>query len=463
MRAAAPLALALALAATARPAPAVAQRVLVVEEIYVAPPRPAHPSWVITPEDPCPGATLLRVCGGTPAPTDACPELAAALAASPDDALDHCTVSTATLGVAGALFDEGPPELAAAASRIYAALATDPALRELALLRAGEAAWRASRDESALVRYAELLDATADPSVRAAAVDGLVRLLASASLGDPAFPDAAFPGDRFGVSRVPDRPWALEVLTLVLRWIVDSADGASARAASSAFRARFPQASGCMLDAIEADVLAHEDRWSDYDAHVFASAARGRARGEACEQDFLDRALSRASEQLRACRAGDDGTASPRAIDTCLAGVSLAARLDAVRPTDTLALDAADGAAWARAAAARLATPRSRAPLPVVTLRTAAPLLPVDPSYVDVPELARAVGRTPLAACAPESPAVIGVVLEIDARGALRAIPVSGPDAPAACVRATLETLSVPPPEDGTPRVEGVVFFPPRI
>src|SRR6185503_15208472 len=84
-----------------RPRP---QRVIVLDETCGGGPPRTNPEWLITPADPCPGATLLRLCGGAARAT--CPTATAVAAELGDGGLDRCTADPALLSPAGELYED---------------------------------------------------------------------------------------------------------------------------------------------------------------------------------------------------------------------------------------------------------------------------------------------------------------------------------------------------------------------
>lgn len=435
--------------------------------------------WVVTPADACPGATLLRACGGTPAAGGACPDVQTAVSALGPSGLDRCSATAELLAPAGALYDLGSAQGLAHAQRLYTALARVTALRPVALYRAARSAQRQLDYAAASTLYAELLEARPAAALREAVASHFALMLADVDADADGVEDPGFVPARLAL--LPDAAWSREMALRWMRLISGTGMVERGRELGAAIRARWPDALTEDVDVLEAEIYRLAEEEDALVEHTLASASRCRARHVACDAGFLDRAQVVAVARLGQCGAPPATSDLAARLATCLSGVTLGQRLLSQRPSETLALDVADAAAWvgpalARIAAASAASARDpalraaaqahlAAPLPddPAPLRTQVAATQVDPTSddgsVDEHAVRRAVSADALAACMPPRVQVLGVHATVSESGRLVSITTTG--ASGRCATEALSAASVPPAEGGAAPFDAIVLFAP--
>lgn len=456
-------------------------RVIVLDDFGCNLARPRRPlDWVVAPIDPCPGATLLRLCGGRTS-SGACTPIVDAATSLGDTALDRCTPDPALLSAAEALYGDYSPGSLESARRLYLVLARVPSLRAMALFRAGRAAFRASRYADAARAFGELLDSGVRGSLRDDVVLRYAAIITHDDHDEDQVPDPDFPHSTLGPAFLPDRPWAREVAVAALRMFVEETRFDPATTTLDVIKRRWPSAQTSDLDTLQADILERSNRHDELALHLFAAAQRCMTLETPCETAFLDRAQSRAVALLASCSPAPAGGDDASRARHCLEGITIGTRLTALRPSPLLSLDLADAAIWAGGTLAReSARSASSARDPNIRARAAARFAaappPVPPALRSRPSPAaeppsegdfdsnavyRVVSSDALRACAPRGGTVIGIRLQVALDGAVAVVAATPSGRVAECVSHVFRGVRAPAPEGGAAHIDGLVLFAP--
>ncbi len=459
------------------------RRVIHLESTHCGLARPRQPlDWVITPEDPCPGATLLRLCGGATTP-GACPPIADAAASLGDAGVDRCAPDPALLPAADALYGDFEPASLPAALRLYRVLARVPSVRTLALFRAARSATRLSRYADAARTFAELLDTGVGGPLREVTVAQYAGVLVYDDHDENQAPDEDYPEAWLRPPFLPDAPWAREVAVRTFRFLVDLTMHDEARRALAVIDRRWARGPGSDLAEPIAQLLEHAYLQAELVEHAFAEARGCRTRHAGCEGAWLDRAQAIAVARLGQCGPGrpEDGGEEAR-LHRWLEGVAIGERLSELRPVPALALDTADAAAWVAAslarsgariastspdasvraqATARLAAAPPSAPPPLRT-RVAPATVQDAEGNLDRDAVERIVPIEALGACIPRRPPAIRVRVKVAVSGAVTAVEATPTGRTADCVARAIQGLRAPAPEGGPATVDGLILLVPR-
>lgn len=449
------------------------RRVIVLEESCGGGLPRADPEWLVTPPDRCPGATLLRLCGGAARP--GCPTITEAATALGDDALDRCSAEPALLGPANALYEDYSDRASLGrAERVLLVASRAPSIRSISLYVAARAAHRASRYDATLRALGALLSNRPSPALTRAARDLYARALLYDDWNEDQVPDTDFGVARFSPASLPDAPWAFGVALVALHdaldWYVDRFFAEAVAEVQRRWPAEAAEKSA-ELDALLTSYLERQRDFERLGAHLLAAAARCRAHAAShptttsCEGATLDHATGDALRGISSCR-GD--IVRPETLDACAAAIAQGRRVLAVRPSASVALDVDDAQRWLEASRARAALrPRARrsvAAPPDPTLRTELPS--ANDTYTTTGELdpwafRRAVDADALRACAPAQATAIGFSIDIARDGRVTSA-ADTEGATATCVRAVLERTRGPLPEGGPSRFRAFFVFAPR-
>ena len=446
-----------------------APRVIQLEELVHYGPTPLALEWVIAAPDACPGATLLRLCGGAPPADRSCPTVVAAADALGDDALDHCAADPALLVLANSFYEEfESPASLPRAYRLYRRATSVAALREIALWRSARSAYRLSHYEDALRSLAELLNGRPSSAAAHVAEELYATSLAYDDWNEDQVPDPDFGASRFGPAHLPDAPWAFDVALHALRLAVDYGPGRAVPDAVVEVRRRWPARAdehSLELDTLVARVLESERQFVQLGSHLVAATARCREHRAGCESEFANRALAHVVQRLAMCRGAPNSEA---AAGWCRSGVEFARTwlAEQTTPNPTLEADVAATVTW-------LDTPRPRRRRRGVTRTPPPPLTTAAPTRVEA-ELVHAGDLDPqvfrrqvdveaMRACAPPQGAVIDARVTVVENGSVTQLTSTARGTVADCVRsALLRTRPVSPtPEGGSVRIDAVVFFAP--
>ena len=431
------------------------------------------PEWLVTSADRCPGATLLRLCGG--AARTACPTIVEAATALGDDALDRCSAEPALLGPANALYNEfSDPNSLGRAERVFLAAARAPSIRGIALYLAARSAYRASRYGVVLQLLGALLAGRPGAALTRAARDQFAHVLLNEDWNEDQTPDADFGVARFSPPSLPDAPWAFDVALFSLHAALDWWIHGFFAEALAEVRRRWPAESSARsaeLDTMLATYLERRNEIEPLETHLLAAAIRCRAHAAShpttpsCEGAMLDRAVAAAVRHVGRCRGN---IVWAQMLDACAASIAQGRRVLAVRPSPSLAPDLDDAQRWLDASRARAALrPRARRRVPAPpdpTLRTALPA--TDDPLAGIGELdpnafRRAVDVEALRACMPAAATVLSLSIEVARNGRVT----TTSDATGitwSCVRPVLERTRSPLPEGGPARFQGLVLLAPR-
>ena len=425
--------------------------------------------WVIAAPDACPGATLLRLCGGSPPADRSCPSVVAAADAVGDGALDHCAVDPALLAVAGAFYEDYANTTSLPrAYRLYRRAASGAAVREVALWRAARSAYRLSRYEDVLRSLTELLNGRPSPATVSAAEELYAMTLSYDDWNEDLAPDQDFGVSRFSPAHLPDTPWGFEVALRALAFAVDRGTGRVVLDGVAEVRRRWPARAdehALELDRLVAPRLAEQRRFEELANHLVAAANRCRARHAGCESEFANLAIAHVVSSLGTCRAAP---AFERTTNACRDGVAFARAWlgGQTTPSPTLEADVAATVTW-------LDTPQPRRRRRGATRTPPPPLTTAAPAYVaaavaDVGDLdwalfRRRVDAETVRACAPAQGAVIDLRVRIASDGSISQSTSNTRGAVFDCVRSALLRMSPmsPPPEGGSVLIDGVMFFAP--
>jgi len=463
---------------------------------------------MIVAPDPCPGATLLRLCGGEA--RAACPTVVEAAAAIGDDALSRCTPDAALLAPADVLFEDlalGPSQRSLERARlVYLAAARAPSVRNVALYRSARVSARMERYADMIAPLRDLLDSAPTPTLVSAAHELYARAILTDDWNQNRIRDgdeglAEFDIARFRAPLLPDAPWAYDVALFTLRagfeWSNDIESLIEMVAETRRRWGARAERDSAELDKLLAGRLQWVQRWSQLAPHLFASTERCRARGAPCEAAMIEWTHNFIVDRLSECRSHPQfpppngqnrrSREADRALHErfeiqrtaeCETAVGWARQWNATHPTPTLELDAVDMSAWVAAMRARASLPRRKyrsAPLPPnPVLRTHARCAgcraTTEPStgeiewdgLIDSRRVAESVDLEALRSCAPLSGGAVDVSLVIDESGAVRSASSSVRSATTDCLSGVLRQTRVPiGSEGGYATVRGVVLFGP--